>query len=80
MAEILHERSRLLGAAYPFRVGDNSIEYCAEALPVYALLLGICQSPSLTSGSYAELPRIFEDLSKIAGMAYRSPGTGGYRN
>lgn len=79
IAEILQERSRLLGAAYPFQVGSNSIEYRTETLPVYALLLGICQAPSLTSGHYAELPRIFEDLSKIAGMAYLGPGTGGYR-
>lgn len=77
--ELLIERRALLGDAYPFRIDGNSLIYTPNVLPVYELLLGICQAPSLTHAPYCELPRLFESLSMLAGRAYFGPHADGYR-
>lgn len=79
VAEIITERARLLGAAYPFTVVGNSLGYLPGARPLYELLLGITQAPSLTTGGCAQLPRVFEHLSTLAGKGYLGPASGGLR-
>lgn len=78
--EIILERIRQLGDAYPFRHVENSLHYQATAdqLPMYELLLGISQAPSLTVGEFTALPRLFEQLSKLAGMAFLGPTAAGF--
>lgn len=77
--EILIERISLLGDAYPFTIAGNSLVYQPGDIPIYELLLGICQAPSLTSTPYCELPRLFENLSMLAGCSYLGPRSDGYR-
>lgn len=77
--ELLVERKKLLGAAYPFDIDGTSLIYRPAAVPIYELLLGICKSPSLTQAPYYELPRLFENLSVLAGRGYVGPQAQGYR-
>lgn len=70
VAEIVQERARLLGDAYPFELQGNSLSYRPAERPVYELMLGITQAPSLTSGDYVKLPRLFETLSALAGRGW----------
>jgi hypothetical protein len=79
VAELLWERQTLLGADYPFTIHGNSLAYQPTGLPIYELLLGICLAPSLTQAPYCKLPRLFEHLSKLAGMGYLGPESEGYR-
>ncbi len=77
--ELLLERKDLLGTAYPFKIDGNSLYYTPEGLPIYELLVGICQAPSLTAAPYCELPRLFENLSLLAGRGFLGPRADGYR-
>lgn len=77
--ELIKDRQDLLGAAYPFEIRGNSLVHRASELPIYELLLGICQAPSLTATPYCELPRLFERLSVLAGRGYLGPSAAGYR-
>lgn len=79
VAELVAERQQLLGSAYPFEIRGNSLIHQPNGLPIYELLLGICQSPSLTKEPYCELPRFFEYLSMLAGCGYLGPNASGYR-
>lgn len=79
VAEILLERKALLGDAYPFSMECNSLIYQARPLPIYELLLGITQAPTITEGAYTTLPRIFEDISLLASKGYLGPQAKGYR-
>lgn len=78
--EIIVERIKQLGDAYPFDHVQNSLIYkqTREGPPLYELMLGISQTPSLTKGAYVQLPRVFEQLSKLAGMAFLGPHADGY--
>lgn len=78
--ELLAERQKLLGESYPFRFEGNTLVYePSEGPPIYELLVGICQSPSLTRDPYTRLPRFFEQLSLIAACGYFGPEAEGYR-
>jgi len=77
--EQLEQRQELLGDAYPFEIDGNSLIYTPGDLPVYELLLGICQAPSLSAAPFCELPRLFENLSLLAGRGYLGPQARGYR-
>lgn len=77
--EQLKQRKELLGKHYPFEIDGNSLNYTPVDLPVYELLLGICQAPSLTAAPFCELPRLFENLSLLAGRGYLGPRSQGYR-
>lgn len=77
--EQLEQRQELLGNDYPFEIDGNSLSYRPGELPVYELLLGICQAPSLSAAPFCELPRLFEHLSLLAGRGYLGPRARGYR-
>lgn len=77
--ELLLERNTHLGEAYPFEIDGNSLIYRPAGLPIYELMLGICQAPSLTAEPYCQLPRLFELLSMHAGRGYLGPRAVGYR-
>lgn len=73
------ERKNLLGDDYPFDIAGNSLLYKPSHVHLYELLLGICQAPSLTKNPYTILPRLFEELSLLAGCGYLGPRADGYR-
>lgn len=77
--EQLERRQKLLGKDYPFKIDGNSLSYTPTTWRVYELLLGICQAPSLSAKPFYELPRIFENLSVLAGRGYLGPMAKGYR-
>ena len=79
-AEIILLRKQQLGDAYPFKHIQNSLHYepPADQLPLYELLLGTSQAQSLTTGPFTALPRLFEQLSKLAGMAFLGPTARGF--
>lgn len=77
--ELIIERKKLLGEAYPFRIDGNTLIHSPGRLPLYELLVGICQAPSLTKAPYCELPRLFEQISMLAGRGYLGPYADGYR-
>lgn len=79
-AEIILQRKMQLGEAYPFKHVENSLRYepSADQLPLYELLLGTSQAPSLTTDPFTKLPRLFEQLSKLAGMAFLGPSALGF--
>lgn len=79
-SELITKRVDQLGDAYPFDRVDNSLHYKAQTdkLPIYELLLGISRAPSLTRGDFVQLPRLFEQLSRLAGMAFLGPSAKGF--
>lgn len=79
VAEVIAHRQKLLGNAYPFTIKQNTLIHNPPALPIYELLLGICQAPTLTRQPYVELPRLFETLSVLAGRGYLGSQANGYR-
>lgn len=79
LAEAIAVRKALLGEAYPFKIEHNSLVYQPSDIPIYELMLGICQAPTLTTKPYVDLPRIFETLSVLAGRGYLGLESGGYR-
>lgn len=79
VAEIIADRANLLGDAYPFQIDGNSLIYRRPQRPLYELLLGITQAPSLTTGAYVQLPRVFEHLSTLAAKGFLGPAAGGMR-
>lgn len=79
-AEIILERINQLDSAYPFQRVENSLVYIAgeNRLPIYELLLGISQAQSLTVGHHVKLPRIFEEVSKLAAMGFLGGNADGF--
>ena len=61
--EEIERRKNLLGENYPFFLNGGSLIYESKDNGIYEFLLAICNSPTLTSGEYVGLPRVFERLS-----------------
>lgn len=80
VAELLLERQRLLGDAYPFSIDGNTLSYQPVDDLLYVTLLGICQAPSLSAAPYNTLAQLFENLSVMAGRSYLGASTKGYRS
>ena len=68
--EEIERRRSLLGSRYPFSLSGGTLRYQSKENGIYEFLLAICNSPTLTSGKHACLPRVFERLSARLVAAY----------
>ena len=61
--EEIERRVEMLGDAYPFRLKEGTLSHSSDAPGIYDFLLSICNSPTLTTGEYVDLPRLFERIA-----------------
>lgn len=63
LVEEFDRRSAALGNDYPFEITRTRLRYKKRKSLVYEFCLAVAQSPSLTTGEFATLPRLFERMS-----------------
>lgn len=64
--DVIEKRKSTLGDSYPFELHDGEVKLISsptEKHLVYLFCLAIVNAPNITTGEYAQLPRIFENLS-----------------
>lgn len=76
---VIRNRQDALHDHYPFVWAGAALEYRGSSTLTYEFLLAISQAKSLTKGSAAKLPRVFEKLVGQAVAAFLGPGTEFYR-
>ena len=80
VAEEFIRRERLMGDAYPFSLGGNTLTYRQSKSLVYEFCLAVCMSPSLSKKPFTTiLPPAFERLSRDVLKCFLGPGSNGYR-
>jgi hypothetical protein len=60
--EISH-RVEVLGGLYPFEIVGSRLRYRRRQTNTYEFCLAISQAPSLTTGDFVKLPRLFERVT-----------------
>lgn len=73
LREEIARRSEALGEAYPFELRGSRLRHVERAGKVYEFCLAIGQSPSLTTGDFTKLPRLFERISARVFADYVGP-------
>ena len=61
--EEIERRQEILGDAYPFALNGNNLSHEPIANIYYEYFLAICNSSTITTGEYVELPRSFERIT-----------------
>ena len=73
--EELENRSQMLGQLYPFSIEGDVLKYNQSDNLLYEFLLCTSLSPSLTTGKFRHLPRIFERVVTELSADFFGPNT-----
>ncbi len=74
--EEIKRRKLLLGEYYPFELSDSQLIYHPSQTHYYEFCLAISVAPSITTGHYAKLPRVFERTCTLLAKFYLGNDTG----
>lgn len=68
--EEIERRVRILGEHYPFELKDNQLIYHPSQSHYYEFCLAISIAPTITTGEYVHLPRVFERTCALLAKLY----------
>lgn len=74
--EEIERRIELLGKYYPFQLNDSQLVYRPSQTHYYEFCLAISTAPTITSGDYVRLPRVFERTCTLLAKLYLGHDTG----
>jgi hypothetical protein len=66
----IERRVKLLGEHYPFQLNSNQLIYQPSLTHYYEFCLVISVAPTITTGAYVDLPRVFERTCAILAKLY----------
>lgn len=72
----IERRINLLGASYPFKLDGNQLSYQQSQSHYYEFCLAISTAPTITSGEYVRLPRVFERTCSLLTKLYLGDDSG----
>lgn len=75
----IQRRRELLAGTYPFRLTEGTFSYTGGSNLIYEFCLAITQAPTITTGSYCDLPREFERLTGSIAKFWLGESASSYR-